>query len=51
MQLTVTKQDGNGFISTAELRHLLTTLGEKMSDEEVEQGSALNVGQIVFLTF
>merc|ERR1712037_908098 len=30
-------KDGNGFISTAELRHLLTTLGEKLSDEEVEQ--------------
>ena len=30
-------QDGNGFISSAELRHLLTTLGEKLSDEEAEQ--------------
>uniref|UniRef100_A0A0A9W2H1 Myosin-2 essential light chain n=1 Tax=Lygus hesperus TaxID=30085 RepID=A0A0A9W2H1_LYGHE len=30
-------KDGNGFISTAELRHLLTTLGEKLTDEEVEQ--------------
>ena len=30
-------QDGNGFISSAELRHLMTTLGEKLSDEEVEQ--------------
>ncbi|XP_050488385.1 myosin-2 essential light chain isoform X1 [Bombus huntii] len=29
-------KDGNGFISSAELRHLLTTLGEKLSDEEVE---------------
>lgn len=29
-------QDGNGFISSAELRHLLTGLGEKMSEEEVE---------------
>ncbi|XP_075225407.1 myosin-2 essential light chain-like [Lycorma delicatula] len=29
-------KDGNGFISSAELRHLLTTLGEKMTDEEVE---------------
>merc|ERR1712107_52794 len=27
-------KDGNGFISSAELRHLLTTLGEKLSDEE-----------------
>ena len=30
-------KDGNGFISSAELRHLLTTLGEKLSDEEAEQ--------------
>lgn len=35
-------KDGNGFISSAELRHLLTTMGEKLSDEEVEQ---LLVGQ------
>jgi len=30
-------KDGNGYISSAELRHLLTTLGEKLTDEEVEQ--------------
>ncbi len=30
-------KDGNGFISAAELRHLLTTLGEKLSDEEVRR--------------
>ncbi|CAG9113592.1 unnamed protein product [Plutella xylostella] len=30
-------KDGNGFISSAELRHLLSTLGEKLSDDEVEQ--------------
>lgn len=30
-------KDASGFISSAELRHLLTTLGEKLSDEEVEQ--------------
>jgi myosin light chain 6 len=29
-------KDGSGFISSAELRHLLTTLGEKLSEEEVE---------------
>ena len=29
-------QDGNGFMSSAELRHMLTGMGEKMSDEEVE---------------
>lgn len=28
-------KDGNGFISSAELRHLLSTLGEKLGDEEV----------------
>ena len=27
-------QDGNGYISSAELRHMLTSLGEKMSEEE-----------------
>lgn len=30
-------KDASGFISTAELRHLLTTLGEKLTDDEVEQ--------------
>uniref|UniRef100_U5EZ69 Putative myosin essential light chain ef-hand protein superfamily n=1 Tax=Corethrella appendiculata TaxID=1370023 RepID=U5EZ69_9DIPT len=30
-------KDASGFITSAELRHLLTTLGEKLSDEEVEQ--------------
>ncbi|KAI8422145.1 hypothetical protein MSG28_006056 [Choristoneura fumiferana] len=30
-------KDGNGFISSAELRHLLATLGEKLADDEVEQ--------------
>ncbi|KAF2360346.1 EF-hand domain [Trinorchestia longiramus] len=30
-------KDGNGYISSAELRHLLTHLGEKLNDEEVEQ--------------
>lgn len=30
-------KDGNGYISSAELRHLLSTLGEKLTDDEVEQ--------------
>ncbi|XP_059611286.1 myosin-2 essential light chain [Phlebotomus argentipes] len=30
-------KDASGLISTAELRHLLTTLGEKLTDDEVEQ--------------
>lgn len=30
-------KDGNGFISAAELRHLMTNLGEKLTDEEVDE--------------
>ncbi|VDP38460.1 unnamed protein product, partial [Soboliphyme baturini] len=30
-------KEGNGFISVAELRHILTNLGEKLTDEEVDQ--------------
>ena len=30
-----TDKDGNGFISAAELRHVMTNLGEKLTDEEV----------------
>ena len=47
-------QDGNGFISSAELRHLLTTLGEKLSDEEAEQlltGHEDNKGNINYENF
>lgn len=29
--------DGSGYISSAELRHLLTALGEKLTEDEVEQ--------------
>merc|ERR1712012_1016236 len=29
-------KDGNGFISSAELRRMLTSLGEKMSEEDVQ---------------
>jgi Ca2+-binding EF-hand superfamily protein len=28
---------GNGFIGAGELRYVLTQLGEKMSDEEVDE--------------
>lgn len=30
-------KEGNGLINVAELRHLLTTLGERLTDEEVDQ--------------
>mmetsp|Transcript_18805 Transcript_18805/g.34022 ORF Transcript_18805/g.34022 Transcript_18805/m.34022 type:complete len:156 (-) Transcript_18805:182-649(-) len=30
-------KDGNGFISAAELRHVMTNLGEKLNDEEVDE--------------
>lgn len=29
-------KDGNGFISEAELRNVMVNLGEKLTDEEVE---------------
>lgn len=35
--LRVFDKEQNGSISSAELRHLLTNLGERLSDEEVEQ--------------
>ncbi|XP_052273702.1 calmodulin-like isoform X1 [Dreissena polymorpha] len=30
-------RDGNGMISAAELRHVMTNLGEKLTDEEVDE--------------
>lgn len=30
-------KDGNGSISASELRHVMTNLGEKLTDEEVEE--------------
>ena len=30
-------KDGNGHISAAELRHIMTNLGEKLTDEEVDE--------------
>ena len=30
-------RDGNGYISAAELRHVMTNLGEKLTDDEVDE--------------
>ena len=30
-------KDGNGFISVAELRYVMANLGEKLTDDEVEE--------------
>lgn len=30
-------KDQNGFITSAELRHILTSLGDRLSDEDVDQ--------------
>jgi calmodulin len=30
-------KDNDGYISAAELRHVLTNIGEKLSDEEVDE--------------
>mmetsp|Transcript_14090 Transcript_14090/g.23307 ORF Transcript_14090/g.23307 Transcript_14090/m.23307 type:complete len:152 (-) Transcript_14090:485-940(-) len=30
-------KDGNGYITTVELRHIMTNLGEKLTDEEVDE--------------
>ena len=37
LSLRVFDKDGNGFISAAELRHVMTNLGEKLTDEEVDE--------------
>lgn len=37
LALQVFDKDGNGFISAAELRHVMTNLGEKLTDEEVDE--------------
>jgi hypothetical protein len=40
-------KDGNGFISEAELPHMMTNLGEKLTDEEV---SPQNLEPFTFLS-
>merc|ERR1712025_1408860 len=48
-------RDGNGFISAAELRHVMTNLGEKLTDEEVDEmirdGDGDGDGQINYEEF
>ena len=40
-------KDGNGFISAAELRHVMTNLGEKLTDEEVNNHQRIfSLGEI-----
>ena len=33
----MSEKDGNGYLNTAELRHVMTNLGEKLTDEEVDE--------------
>eukprot|EP00761_Pharyngomonas_kirbyi_P009516 gb/GECH01009532.1/.p1 GENE.gb/GECH01009532.1/~~gb/GECH01009532.1/.p1 ORF type:complete len:150 (+),score=54.30 gb/GECH01009532.1/:1-450(+) len=48
-------RNGNGFISAAELRHVVTTLGEKLTDEEADEmlkeADVDNDGQINYEEF
>lgn len=46
--------DGSGYINAAELRHLLTALGEKLTEDEVEQlmeGVSDEEGKVNYETF
>ncbi|XP_005497364.3 calmodulin-like protein 3 [Zonotrichia albicollis] len=48
-------KDGNGYISAAELRHVMTNLGEKLTDEEVDEmikeADCNNDGQVNYEEF
>ena len=48
-------KDGNGYISAAELRHVMTYLGEKLTDEEVDdiigEGDVDGDGQLNYEEF
>ncbi len=35
--MQVFDRDNNGFISAAELRHVMTSIGEKLTDDEVDE--------------
>lgn len=52
--LKVFDNDGSGTISSGELRHVLTSLGERLRDEDVDtliQGFEDNTGQINYEDF
>merc|ERR1712235_65002 len=52
--LRVFDKEGNGTVNSAELRHVLGTLGEKLSEEEIDQlltGHEDNNGQINYEEF
>ncbi|EDO44509.1 predicted protein [Nematostella vectensis] len=52
--LKVFDSDGSGFISAGELRHVLTSIGEKLSDEEADslfQAVEYNQGQVNYEEF
>ncbi|KFR15358.1 Calmodulin, striated muscle, partial [Opisthocomus hoazin] len=48
-------KDGNGYISAAELRHVMTNLGEKLTDEEgdemIKEADCNNDGQVNYEEF
>lgn len=48
-------KDGNGYISAAELKHVMLSLGEKLTDEEIEEmineADANNDGQVDYDEF
>ncbi|KAL9706215.1 hypothetical protein quinque_009733 [Culex quinquefasciatus] len=44
-------KDASGFISSAELRHLLTTLGEKLADDELLQNQEDSQGNVNYEEF
>ncbi|NXY91894.1 CALMS protein, partial [Alcedo cyanopectus] len=48
-------KDGNGYISAAELRHVMTNLGEKLTDDEVDEmikeADCNNDGQVNYEEF